>query len=239
LTWPVIVKPADQDASIGLDQGSVVTNQKQLNERVAALFQTYGPPVLVEEFISGREFNVSVIEVPELQVLPIGEILFTDKDPKFWPLVTYDAKWKPGTRDFESTPPSYPAEVAPRQRDRIGELAKQAFRLLGCRDYARVDFRLRPSGKPYILEVNPNPDYHPTAGLPASLELAEMTHDKFTVDLVHAALARGCKDKNANQVASIQVFADITADRPRRSRTRRTATGMNKRRLRTADSSAD
>jgi D-alanine-D-alanine ligase len=229
LGWPVIVKPAAQDASLGLDQGSVVTNQQQLNERVASVLKTFGAPVLVEEFIGGREFNVGLIEVPELQVLPIGEILFTDKDPNFWPIVTYDAKWKPGTRDYESTPPRFPAEVAPRQRERIGALAKKAFRLLGCRDYARVDFRLRPSGKPYILEVNPNPDFNPTAGLPSSLELAGMTHGQFTVDLVHAALTRGRASKKESAVAGIPVFADITADRPRPSRTRRAAqAGSNK-----------
>jgi D-alanine-D-alanine ligase len=199
LGWPVIVKPAAQDASLGLDQGSVVTNQKQLNERVAALLQSYGPPVLVEEFVGGREFNVGLIEVPELQVLPIGEILFTDKDPNFWPIVSYDAKWKPGTRDYESTPPRFPAEITPRLQERLGTLAKKAFRLLGCRDYARVDFRLRPSGKPFILEVNPNPDFNPSAGLPASLELAGMTHRQFTLDLVHATLARGKRVSNALQ----------------------------------------
>ncbi|HEY1860912.1 MAG TPA: ATP-grasp domain-containing protein [Gemmataceae bacterium] len=237
LNWPVIVKPAAQDASLGLDQGSVVTDQEQLNERVASLLQTYGPPVLVEEFIGGREFNVGLIELPELMVLPIGEILFTDKDPNFWPIVTYDAKWKPGTRDYESTPPRFPAEVAPRQRERIGELAKKAFRLLGCRDYARVDFRLRPSGKPYILEVNPNPDFNPTAGLPSSLELAGMTHGQFTVDLVHAALARGRDGKKELPAAAVEVFADLTAGPPR---SRRSAnSGVEKRRLGTAESSTD
>ncbi len=168
LDWPVIVKPATQDASVGVDQGSVVTDLDRLNERVAYLLETYGPPVLVEEFIRGREFNVGVVEAPELRVLPVSEILFVEKDPEFWPIVTYDAKWKPGTRDYEATPPAYPARVSPRLRDKLETLARQAFRLLGCRDYARVDFRVRGS-KPYILEVNPNPDFSPTAGLAGGL----------------------------------------------------------------------
>jgi D-alanine-D-alanine ligase len=194
IEWPVIVKPANQDASIGLDQGSVVTNQERLNERVAYLLDTYGPPVMVEQFIRGREFNLAVIENPDIMVLPVSEILFIDKDPDFWPIVTYDAKWKPGSRDYESTPAKYPATVAPKLKEKLQALAKDAFRLLGCRDYARVDFRVKPTGKPYILEVNPNPDFSPLAGLSGGLISAGMTHAQFTIDLVKRTLARGQRD---------------------------------------------
>jgi D-alanine-D-alanine ligase len=190
LEWPVIVKPATQDASVGLDQGSVVTDPQGLEERVAYLLRQYGPPVLVEQFIRGRELNVALIEAPTLRTLPISEVLFVDKDPSYWPIVTYDAKWKPGSRDYEATPPRYPAEVTPRLAERLEALAQQAFHLLGCRDYARVDFRVRPSGKPYILEVNPNPDFSPTAGLAGGLVSAGLTHAQFTCDLIRAALAR-------------------------------------------------
>jgi len=190
LEWPVIVKPASQDASVGLDQGSVVTDHGRLEARVAHLLHTYGPPVLVEQYIQGREFNVALIEAPDMRVLPPSEIMFVEKEPGYWPIVTYDAKWKAGTREFEATPPSFPAEVSPRLAERLGTLAKRAFHLLGCRDYARVDFRVR-NGKPYILEVNPNPSYHSTGGLVGGLLSVGITHADFTVALVHAALARG------------------------------------------------
>jgi D-alanine-D-alanine ligase len=197
LEWPVIVKPGAQDASVGLDQGSVVRDQQRLEERVAYLLEAYGPPVLVEQFIAGRELNVALIEAPDLCTLPISEILFVDKDPDYWPIVTYDAKWRPGSRDYEATPPLYPARVTPRLREKLEALAKQAFRLLGCRDYARVDFRVRPGGKPYILEVNPNPDFSPDAGLAGGLISAGLTHEQFTVELVERALARGRSDRSA------------------------------------------
>jgi D-alanine-D-alanine ligase len=197
LGWPVIVKPAAQDASVGLDQGSVVTDLVKLNERAAYLLAAYGGTVLVEQFIRGREFNIGVVEAPDLRVLPVSEILFTDPSPDFWPIVTYDAKWKPGTRDYEATPPKYPAEVAPRLRAKVEKLAADAFRLLGCRDYARVDFRVSTTGKPYILEVNPNPDFSPLAGLAGGLISAGMTHAGFAVDLVRRALARGKKPAGA------------------------------------------
>ena len=194
IPWPVIVKPAGQDASIGLDQGSVVDDLDRLNERIELLLKNYGAPVLVEQFVPGREFNVGVIECPGLTVLPISEILFVDKDPLYWPIVTYDAKWAPGTRDYEATPPLYPARVSPRLKARVENLAREAFLLLGCRDYARVDFRVKPSGKPYILEVNPNPDFSPLAGLSGGLTSAGLTHAQFTVDLVVRALARGGRE---------------------------------------------
>jgi D-alanine-D-alanine ligase len=204
LDWPVIVKPALEDASVGLDQGSVVTDQLHLEQRVEYLLETYGPPVLVEQFIDGREFNVGLVDIPELRVLPLHEILFVEKRPGYWPIVTYDAKWRPDSVDYRATPPRYPAEVSPRLAERLGELAKQAFRLLGCRDYARVDFRVRPTGKPYLLEVNPNPDYGPTAGFASSLEPAGLTHAQFTVQLVQAALARDsqseCRNRNGARI---------------------------------------
>src|SRR5262245_57920327 len=182
LKWPVIVKPAEQDASVGLDQGSVVTGMAGLKDRVEFLLDEFGAPVLVEEFIPGREFNVGVIEAPDVQVLPPSEIVFLDQAEDYWPIVTYDAKWKPGSRDYEATPPRYPATVSARLNERLGRLACQAFRLLGCRDYARIDFRVRPSGQAYILEVNPNPDFNPIAGLSGGLTSAGLTHAQFTVD---------------------------------------------------------
>jgi D-alanine-D-alanine ligase len=191
LEWPVIIKPAMQDASVGLDHGSVVTDQPRLEERVRALLRSYGPPVIVEEYIAGRELNVALVEIPELRALPISEIMFVDTDPDSWPIVTYDAKWKPSSRDYQATPPRYPATVAPELAETLVDIASRAFRLLGCRDYARVDFRVRPSGKPYVLELNPNPDFHPTAGFAGGLASAGITHAQFTVDLVRSALSRG------------------------------------------------
>jgi D-alanine-D-alanine ligase len=191
LAWPVIVKPSNQDASVGMDQGSVVTSQEDLEQRVDYLLAEYGPPVLVEEFIPGREFNITVAETPDLRVFPPSEIKFVCDDPGYWPIVTYDAKWKPGSVDYEATPPVYLPEVSPRLRARLERLAKQAFRVLGCRDYARVDFRVKPPAKPYILEVNPNPDLSPEAGMSAALAAAGLTWDKFVLQIVHQALARG------------------------------------------------
>jgi len=193
LEWPVIVKPALLDGSVGLDQGSVVCNQQELQQRVACLLDRYGPPVLLEEFIRGREFNVSVVELPELTVLPVAEILFMENKPGYWPIVTYDAKWRPESPEYVSTPPTYPAKMAPRLAKRLSDIAKEAFRLTGCRDYGRIDFRVRAPGRPYILEVNPNPDFNPEAGMSAALKVAGISFEQFAVQLVLNALARASR----------------------------------------------
>jgi D-alanine-D-alanine ligase len=190
LEWPVIVKPAFLDASVGLDQGSVVCNQQELEQRVACLLDRYGPPVLVEEFIRGREFNAAVVELPELTVLPLSEILFVENRPGYWPIVTYDAKWRPESADYIATPPACPAKVTSRLANRLGEIAKSAFRLTGCRDYARIDFRVRSPGRPYLLEVNPNPDLHPEAGFCATLKAFGICFEQFAAQLVQNALVR-------------------------------------------------
>jgi D-alanine-D-alanine ligase len=191
LAWPVIVKPSNQDASVGLDQESVVTSQEELEQRVGYVLDEYGPPALVEEFVPGREFNVGVVEAPDLRVLPVSEIKFVSDDPGFWPIVTYDGKWKPDSVDYEVTPPDYFADVPPRLKARLERLAKQAFRVLGCRDYARVDFRVKAPAKPYILEVNPNPSFSPNAGLSGGLQAAGLPWAEFAVQMVRRAAARG------------------------------------------------
>ena len=96
-----------------------------------------------------------------------------------------------GSHEYEATPPCYPAKVTPRLAERLGTVAKEAFRQLGCRDYARVDFRVLPTGQPYVLEVNPNPDFSPLAGFAGGLKASGRTHEQFTLDLVTAAYQRG------------------------------------------------
>lgn len=189
IPWPVIVKPARFDASVGLDQGSVVTNQRQLQDRVARVLEEYGSPALVEEFIDGREFNVALMEDPELRPLPPAEIVFEDGYDG-WPILTYAAKWHTETDECRLSPPRCPAEIAPRLQGKIEELAMRAFRLLGCRDYARVDFRVRPSGKPMILEVNPNPDISTGAGFDRCLQTLGLDIADFYVSLARRALER-------------------------------------------------
>jgi D-alanine-D-alanine ligase len=189
--WPVIVKPVLQDASAGIEQDSVVTNPAELTNRVAYVLQHYGPPVLVEGYIPGREFNISVVDTEAgPRVLPLAEIRFDRQEPSLWPIVTYAAKWRPESHEFKTTPPCFPANLDAQLADRLRDLAVRAYRLLGCRDYARVDLRVSPAGQPYLLEVNPNPCISPDGGLAAAVAAAGQTHAEFIVQTARAALAR-------------------------------------------------
>jgi D-alanine-D-alanine ligase len=191
LEWPVIVKPCQNDASEGIDQGSVVTGQAALEARVARVLAAYGAPVLVERYVAGRELAVSLIANPELRSLPPSEVLFIDPDPGYWPIITYDAKWRLGTRDFDATPVRSTAELPPGQAACLEALGREAFELLGCRDYGRVDFRMTATGEAVILEVNPNPDFSQSGGMARSLETSGVGHAAYAVKMVEAALARG------------------------------------------------
>lgn len=182
-SWPVFVKPATQDASVGIDHGSVVSSAAELTGRLRWLAERFSPPYLIETYLPGREFNVSIIDDPEPVVLPIAEILFDRSHPDLWPIVSYASKWEPGSRDDLIAVPHCPAEVDQELRQRLTDLALAAYRLIGCRDYARVDMRTNAEGEPFILEVNPNPDFSPGAGLARAMKASGRDQAAWTIAL--------------------------------------------------------
>jgi D-alanine-D-alanine ligase len=190
LNFPVIIKPAQQDASIGVDQNSIATDLAGLNRRVQFLIEQFGQPVLVEEFIFGRELTVALVEMPDLRFLPGTEVIFPETKPGYWPILSYDAKWTKGSMEFDTTDYHFHAELTPELAVKIEEASRKAFRILGCRDYARVDFRIR-NNEPYVLELNPNPDFAPDRALANNLWAAGLGHTEFTIQIVKNALARG------------------------------------------------
>jgi D-alanine-D-alanine ligase len=187
---PFLVKPAAQDASLGIDQSSVITDRTALSAQIERVRAAHGPEVLVEAYLPGPEYNVGVIALPAPQALPVAEVLF-DPEAGRWPILTYAAKWAVGSAEDLSSPVRCPAEIDASLSDRLQHLAVSAFRATGCRDYARVDFRLDTHGEPAILEVNPNPDLDPTAGLARALRAAGMDYGSTLAELARQALARG------------------------------------------------
>lgn len=190
LPFPVIVKPGGQDASVGVSQKSVCQSQAEVAERVQLLFGQYGPPVLIERYVDGREFNVGLIELPELQTLPIAEIVFPRGKPGVWPILTYEGKWEIGSEAYTQTPSRHADDLPAPLVAELNLLARTTYRLLGCRDYARVDFRVTPEGRPFILEVNPNPEISPEAQFTGCLGSAALPHGEFVVRLARQALTR-------------------------------------------------
>ncbi len=196
--WPAIVKPAYQDASVGIDQSSVVTSQKQLDERVKFVLATYGPPVLVERFVTGREFHVNMIEHRDApgappQVLPLCEIAFKNEVPGRWPVYTFTAKWNENSDEYKSSPVRTAVQIPPDDFARLALIAQRAFRTLQCRDYARIDVRMEPDGSFHVLEMNPNP-YLNSIALVDGLTAVGRSLEWLLVEMTLAAMARGGKD---------------------------------------------
>ena len=190
LRFPLIVKPNAEDASLGVYPESVVRDEESLRRQVRRCIDNYKQPVLVEAFIDGREFNVSVMENGEAKALPVSEIDFSAM-PKDTPhILGYDAKWFEDHPLYQKTPPVCPAPIDDELRGRLQGLAEAAFRTMGCRDYARVDFRMDAKGRPFILEVNPNPDISTNAGYARALKAAGIEYAAFWGVMVDNALKR-------------------------------------------------
>jgi D-alanine-D-alanine ligase len=185
--YPLFVKPLREDASLGITKESYVKNEAELRKRVEYITERYNQPALVEEYVSGRELNVSILGDKDLQILPISEIVFGFTDePR---IVDYSAKWIDESEQYKKTIPVCPAELDIDTRRTVESVALSAYVALQCRDYARVDIRLN-NGTPYILEVNPNPDISPQAGFARSLKAAGIPYENFVSRLVMMACKR-------------------------------------------------
>ena len=161
--FPLIVKPSREDASIGINNDSVVRDEVQLKNRIEYILEEHKQPALVEEFVEGREINVSVVgnfknSDDDLIVFPISEIDFTGLPEEYPKIVSYNSKWMYKTVEFEFTKAVCPAKnISPELEKKIQYYAKQVYKIVGASDYARVDFRVK-GDTPYVLELNPNPD---------------------------------------------------------------------------------
>ncbi len=189
---PLIIKPAAEDASLGIGCDSVVTDWPALLKQVATIHECYGH-ALVERYIAGREFNVGIIELPDLQVLPLAEIVFSVSSELPWPIVTYQGKWSPTSNECLATPVRCPAMVETELEARIRQAATAAYRFTGCHDYARIDLRVDAAGNVFVLEVNANPDVGPNAGLARMLRAAGIEYDDFARRLIETAVNRSAK----------------------------------------------
>ena len=167
LNYPVILKPQCQDASIGIDQDSVLRSAAELHARVEAFHRTYGS-FLVETFVHGREFNVSVVGNAELTVMPIAEIDFSGFPRDLLNIVGYRAKWDAESLEYRESRRVFPVLDADLQV-RITAIAQRCYRLFGLRDYGRIDIRVDDDEQIHVLEVNANPCLSPDAGFAAAV----------------------------------------------------------------------
>jgi len=187
---PAIVKPAWEDGSAGIWARSVVADTTSLRERVAEVLGLFKGPCLVEQYIDGREFNVALLGFPEARILPLQEIDFSALPADHPRIVSYRAKWSPGSPEDLGTRPILHPELAPELAARVRRAATEAWRVVGGRDYGRVDVRVDAAGAPYVVDVNPNCDLSADAGFARAAGAVGLDYPALLRLLVGYALRR-------------------------------------------------
>lgn len=186
----LILKSVWEHASTGLDEGSLVhpgdatALEKHMEEKAKAI----GTEVFAELYIEGREFNVSLLEGPSgPEVLPVAEILFEAYEESRPRIVCYKAKWDPESFQFHHTPRTFEFQDQQELLPMLQEMALKCWRIFHLRGYARVDIRLDQEGRPWILEVNPNPCISPDAGFMAAARKAGLDSTEVVARILEAS----------------------------------------------------
>jgi D-alanine-D-alanine ligase len=224
LAFPLIVKPAYDDASGGIDAGSVVRDRAALDARVHLVVGEHKMPALIEEFIEGREIHCAIMGNDPPTPLPLYEMCFkeggVDNDGRPLPnIITYRAKWDPYSRDYYAMEHKCPVDdLAPAVVAKIQEVAVRAYRVLGCRDCARVDMRLDVNGEPYILEVNPNPDLADGCAFAQCVRASGRTYAQAIQEIVGYALERSRSKPAREPAPSETLLREYMAQRGRSTR---------------------
>jgi D-alanine-D-alanine ligase len=187
--FPAIVKPANQHGSYGIDSSAVVTNTRQLRQRVAYLREQFQSAALVEEFIDGREFQVTVWGNPQVDVLPEVEVVFGNELSWRDRIYTYQMKFDPAGPNRHHAGFVCPSMLTPLQRHAIAQTCRKAYRVMHCRDYARIDVRLRDD-RVHVLDVNVNPDINSESLLVIAAEVAGLTYDEVVARIIELATER-------------------------------------------------
>ena len=189
LPYPLIVKPSREDASVGIDFDSVVTDRAALGKAVARVIRTFRQPALVERFVDGREIYVPLLGNRPRHALPLTEIVFGAAFEGRPRVLGYTAKWDPESAECIDSP-SKPAALSASLEKKCVDVALAAFDALDCRDYGRVDLRVDSSGQPYVIDINPNCDLHPQSGFARAASGAGIAYADLALHLVELALER-------------------------------------------------
>jgi D-alanine-D-alanine ligase len=193
LNFPVIVKPRLEDASIGIEQESVFADEGGLRKQIRGLYHRFGP-LVIEEYVYGREFNISLLGYPFPTTLPLAEISFSGFPDTMYPILGYRAKWDESSFEYHNTPRSFPQDLTPLMLRTIEETALGCFRLLMLRDYGRIDMRIDEGGKVHVLEANANPCLSPDAGFAAAAQEAGLSYSRMVDRMVCFMAQRSKKD---------------------------------------------
>ncbi len=192
---PAIVKPLFEGSSKGIFNSSFVQTSNDLYDRVERILSEYGQPALVEEFLPGREFTVALLgNGSSLQVLPIVEINFDSLPKDVNPIYSFEAKWIWDEANNPLDIFTCPARVSPQLQSAIEKVCRDAFTVLRCRDWCRIDVRLDANGIPNIIELNPLPGILPNpeenSCFPKAARAAGLSYSKMINKVLDASLLR-------------------------------------------------
>jgi D-alanine-D-alanine ligase len=190
LQFPVIVKPAREDGSIGIEFSAVVSSIRELMERMDWLHTNFDSPVLIEEYIEGREMYVGVLGNDNPEALPVVE-LDLSKLPDGTPrIAAAEVKWGKGTKAYRDTKSAVATDLSDETVKALQQTAVAAYQALELRDYGRVDMRLAPDGRVFVIEVNPNPWLSSKAEFAMAARKAGRTYSQLVEEIVELAMAR-------------------------------------------------
>ena len=193
LKYPLIIKPANTDNSIGITNDSVVTCKKDLLKQIAYVIETLKSPALIEEYIDGDEYDVSILgdDENDLRVLPLSRSIF-DKMPKDkWHIYTFDTKFGDIELVDRGIFVQRPVKnISKKLESLISEIALDTYNILDCHDYGRVEIRVDKQNNPFVLELNPNPSIGPTDCLPSVAKLIGMDYGDFIEEIIRMAINR-------------------------------------------------
>ncbi len=187
--FPSIVKPAYEHYSIGITDESVVMDRQALKERIAFVMENFNQPVIVEDFIDGREFHITLWGNGIINALPPAEMDFTAFKNVKDRLCTFDSKFTPGSQHYEKIELRIPAPLDEKQISYLNQTAMKAYATMGCRDYARIDIRLENNNF-YVLDVNPNADFSPDTSLAYAAEAVGLSYGAMASWIVNLAAQR-------------------------------------------------
>jgi len=189
LEFPVIVKPSVEDASMGINLDSVVSNMECLFHKIAYILEKYEQPAMVEEFVCGRELAVAMWGNDAVEILPIAEEDFSWVVNPLEQLLTYESKWKTDSPYYQNIPARVPAALYRKEVQEVKKAAEGSFRAMGLRDFGRVDIRFN-NGIPYVIDINELPDLSPDAGFWNSARASGITYPQMVERILTYALKR-------------------------------------------------
>jgi D-alanine-D-alanine ligase len=186
-----IVKPSREDASHGISTASVVSGERAVRDRAAWVIATYRQPALVEEFVDGRELNVAILgSGADAEILPLAEIDWTGFPEGAPRLVTFAAKWDQKSAEYKGSMPVPVRDLGPELERLVRDRARAAYDALGLEGYGRIDLRVHATRGPLVIDVNPNPDISPDAGLAKAAARGGIVYDELIARIVRAAVSR-------------------------------------------------